>query len=944
MRVKDQSRVGKAVRPARRPGAPAAALIGRHRECAQLAELVSTVRGGHSQALVLEGDAGVGKSALLGFLQTSAAESLVVEVAGVESEMELAYAGLHQFCSPLLAALERIPVPQRDALGTALGLTSGNVPDRFLVGLAVLSLLSEAARHQPVICAVDDVQWLDQASVQTLTFVARRLGAEAVGVVIAHRSVGDDPDLSRLSKLSITGLSDADARALLSTVVTGPLDARVRDRIVAETRGNPLALLELTRGLTPDQMAGGFGLSGFNAVTGRIEESFGRRLAVLPPATRRLLVIAAAEPGQDSALIWRAADRLGIGPEDASPASADGLVDFAGQVRFSHPLARSAAYRSAPSDERRAAHQALADVTDPASDPERRAWHRAQAAPGLDERVAAELERSAGTAQARGGVAAAAAFLERAAELTPDPVRRGRRAVEAARAKYRAGAPDRALRLLAMAEAASADELTRTRGDLVRAQISSRLQPGQGAPLLAAARRLELLDPPLARESYRDAFYAAHLAGRLGRCGGLDAVAAATREAAARVPSADLVDPIVDGLAKVLVDGYLVGAPALQRAVDVFRTTDVSTETAFGWLPLACRVAIDLWDEDSLADLSTRMIALARARGAFSVLPTALSLGTGYLVHVGDLSAAAELAVECEAIVEATGIARPPYGALAVAAWRGLERRVVSIIEEATPQAIARGEGQWLTATGWASALLDNALGRYDRALVAAESAAANPHELGVASWALVELVEAAARSGAPERAFVAMLRLSEISAGCRHDWAGGVEARSRALLAEGDAAESAYREAIERLGRTRLRAELARAHLVYGEWLRRANRRVDARVQLRLANDAFVDIGADAFAVRAERELLATGETVRKRRPGTDTELTEQEGQIIRLAAGGRTNPEIATQLFISPRTVEWHLRKIFGKLGISSRKQLSSVVGASGALQLLDAALPRS
>lgn len=932
MRVKRSAAATGAVPSAGSSGSTPA-LIGRRRECAELADLVSAVRKGRSQTLVLEGDAGVGKTALLEYLTEAAAECLIIEVAGVESEMELAYAGLQQFCAPLLDGLERIPTVQRDALHTALGVTSGHSPDRFRVGLAVLGLLSEAARHRPVICAIDDVQWLDHATVQTVAFVARRLREEAVGVVLSQRGSDSDPNLRRLPNLLIEGLSDADAQALLSEVVTGPLDQRVRDRVVAETRGNPLALLELTRGMPPDQIAGGFGLSESTALTGRIEETFRRRMASLPATTRHLLVVAAAEPGQDAGLIWRAADQLGLGPEDAEPASSDGLVDFAGQVRFCHPLARSAAYRSAPSEERRAAHQALADATDPATDPERRAWHRSQATPGLDEDVAADLAHSAGRAQARGGVAAAAAFRERAAELTPDPTKRAERAVKAAGAKMRAGAPERALRLLAMAEAAPADELTRARADLVRAQISSRSEPGRGAPLLAAAaNRLEPLDVELACEAYRDAFYAAHVAGRLGRSGGMLEVAAAAREARSVLPQDDVFAPIVNGLAAVLVDGYATGAPVLQSAVGAFRETDVSTDSAFQWMPLACRVAIDLWDEQGVGDLSAGMVTLARNRGAISMLPTALNLGVGYQCYLGNLSAAGEMAEECEAIGEATGILKPPYGLLAVAAWRGLERRVVSIVDEATPETTARGEGQWLTATGWASAVLYNALGRYDRALVAAESGAEQPHELGIANWALAELVEAAARSGVPDRAADAMRRLSEIAAGCRNDWALGVEARSLALLADGDAAEQKYREAIERLGRTRLRTELARAHLVYGEWLRRANRRIDGRTHLRLAHDALTEIGAEAFAARARHELLATGETVRRRGPGTDTQLTEQESQIVRLAIRGQTNPEIGTQLFISPRTVEWHLRKIFLKLGISSRKELRDVLEDEG------------
>ena len=928
MRVTRQASAPEPTRSVRL-GGPTPTLIGRRRECARLTDLVTKVRAGNSQALVLEGDPGMGKTALLGRLAEAAAGCLLIEVMGVESEMELAYAGLHQLCAPLLGGLEGIPAPQRHALGTALGVTSGDVPDRFHVGLAVLSLLSEAARERPVICALDDVQWMDRASVQTVAFVARRLGAEAVGIVLAQRTPPDDPDLYRLPRLAVAGLSDPAAEALLSAVVAGPLDEGVRGRIVAETRGNPLALVELTRGLTPAQIAGGFGLSGLNAPTGRVEDSFRRRLAALPDPTRRLLVVAAAEQGQDAPLIWRAAGALGLGPEDGVPASTSGLADFAGAIRFSHPLARSTVYRFAPAEERRAAHQALADAIDPTTEPERRAWHRAQAAAGLDEEVAAELARSADRAQARGGLAAAAAFQERAAELTPDPVRRGERAVEAARAKYLAGAPERALRLLAMADAAPADELTRARAALVRSHVSSRLEPGQGAPLLAAAKRLEPLDPELAREAYRDAFYGAHLAGRLGRSGSLTEVAAAVRAATCTHPSEGSFAAIADGLALVLVDGYETGAPVLQSALDAFREMDVATESTFAWLPLACRVAIDLWDVDGLRDLSTRMTVLARDRGALNMLPTALSLGVGYHLYAGDLSVAAELADECEAIGEATGISKPPYGPLAVAAWRGHGQRVSTIIDEATPEAVARGEGQWLTAAGWATAMVNNSLGRYDQALVAAESATEHLHELGIANWTLVELVEAAARSGAPDRADVAMQRLSEIAAGCRSDWVRGVQARSLALLADGEAAERSYRDAIERLERTGLRTDLARAELVYGEWLRRENRRVDARAPLRRAHDTFADIGAEAFAARARRELLATGETVRRREPGADIELTEQETQIVRLALRGQTNPEIATQLFISPRTVEWHLRKVFGKLGITSRKELRDVIG---------------
>lgn len=905
-------------------GVPLRGLVGRERECAGLSDFVSRVRDGGSQALVLSGEAGIGKTALLRHVREHAHGCRLVEAVGVESEMEMAYAGLHQLCAPLLDHLGGVPEPQREALSTAFGLTSGRAPDRFLVGLAVLSLLSEAARRRPVICLVDDLQWLDEASIHTIAFVARRLRAEAVGVVFTERDIGVEEYLPSLPRLRVAGLSDADARALLMSAVTGPLDERVRDRIVAETHGNPLALLQLPRGLKSEEIAGGFGLTGLGALTGRIEQSFRRRLAPMPAATRRLLVVAAAEPGQDAVLIWRAAGRLGVNMEDAEPAAADGFVSFAGQVRFCHPLARSTVYKAALPDERRAAHQSLADATDPLTDPERRAWHRAHATSGLDEDVAAELERSAVLAQARGGRAAAAAFHERAAELTPDPARRAQRALIAAMSKYEAGSPERALRLLAIAEAGPPDESRRARGELVRARIVSRLTPGVGSPLLAAAKRLESLDHELARETYRDAFYAARIAGRLGRGGGMREVASATLQSGSLRGQDNVFDRILGGSATITAEGYSAGARSVINALAAFRDLDLSSETVFPWLPFACRVAFDVWDDESARSLSTQTITFARERGALSTLHTALMLGAGYRMFAGDFSAAEALADECELIGEATTIPKPAYGLVMVAAWRGREQQVASIIDDATPEATDRGEGQWLTAIGWAESVLNNGLGRYDRALPAAERGSRYPSELALANWSMVELVEAAARCGQPERGAAAAQHLSDMAEACGSDWIVGVAARSRALLTEGPSAERDYRVAIDHLSRTRLRTEAARARLVYGEWLRRAGRRVDAREQLRLAHDVFDEIRADGFAARAGRELAATGETVRKRSAGTQTELTQQESQVARLAAQGRTNPQIATQLFVSPRTVEWHLRKVFGKLGITSRREL--------------------
>jgi DNA-binding CsgD family transcriptional regulator len=914
--------------------ASARRLLGRRGECAALDQLVASVRAGPSRALVLRGEAGVGKSALLEYLAQHASGCGMTRAVGVESEMELAYAGLHQLCAPFLDRLERLPGPQRDALGTAFGLRDGNAPDRFLVGLAVLSLLSDIAGRRPLVCIVDDAQWLDAASAQALAFVARRLGAESVGLVFAVREPGGERHFEGLPELAVSGLDDRDARELLGTVVAGPLDERVRDRIVAETRGNPLALLELPRGRTPAELAGGFELSDGPAVPGRIEQSFRERLAPLPSPTRLLLLVAAAEPAGDPVLVWRAAAELGIGPDAASPATAADVIDFGPQVRFGHPLVRSAVYGAAGPEERRRVHRALAEATDADVDPGRRAWHRAQAAAGLDEDVAAELERSAGRARARGGLAAGAAFHERAAELTPDPRRRAQRALLAARGKYQAGAPDAALRLLAMAQAGPLDEHEGARAELLHAQITFAMTRGRDAPplLLQAARRLEPLDPRLARETYLEAFAAALSADRLVRGGDAREVAASVL-AANWEPSTRACDLLLDGLALLTRDGYVAGAPALKAALRAFRDEPLSEEDELRWQWLACRIARALADDEAWDELTARHLDLARRVGAFSALPVALTDRMLVELFCGRIGVATSLAAESDAVVEATGSHLTLRTSIVLANWRGRDAEALALIEARRQDVLRRGEGLWLAASDWGSAIRYNGLGRYQEALAAAERAAEAARGLGPSILLLVELIEAAVRSGRAERAAGPLARLAEIAYAAGTDWALGTHARGAAMLAEGATAERLYREAIERLSRIKTRATLARTHLLYGEWLRRENRRVDAREQLRVAHAMLAGMGMEAFAERARRELLATGETVRKRTVETLDELTPQEVQVARLAAGGQTNPEIGAQLFLSPRTVEWHLGKVFGKLGVNSRRELRTALSDVGA-----------
>ena len=888
-----------------------------------LVRLLEGVRGGQSRVLVVSGEPGVGKTALLDSAISSASGFRVIRAVGVESEMELAFAALQQLCAPMLDRLDRLPAPQQDALGVAFGLRAGDAPDRFLVGLAVLSLLAEMAVDRPLVCVVDDAQWLDRASAQALAFVARRLLAESVVLLLATREPGDE--LEGLPRLVVEGLRNGDARALLGSVVRGPLDDRVRERIVAETHGNPLALLELPRGLTPAELAGGFGLLDAPGLSGRIEESFRRRLASLSAETQRLFLVAAADPVGDPVLVWRAADLLGIGVQAA--AETDGLLAIGARVTFRHPLVRSSVYRAASPEERQAVHRALADATDPEIDPDRHAWHLAQATPGLDETVASELERSAGRAQARGGLAAAAAFLERASALTLEPSSRARRALAAAQAKHHAGAFDAALRLVGIAESGPLNDLQRAQVELLRGQIAFSLGRGSDAQplLLKAAKRLEPLDRRLARETYLEALSAVFFPGLLASGESVLETAQAARVAPPPSQPPYASDLLLDGLAVLVTEGYAAGTPMLRRAVNAFRAEDIRREQGHRWLSLASRVAAFLWDDEAWDAISTRFVQLARDAGALSALPLALTSRAGVHVFAGEFAMAASLIAEVAAVNEATGGSLAPWSALARVSFEGREAEGFQLIEAATREVVRRGEGQGLTFVHWVTAVLHNGLRRYGEALAAAQQAGEDTHPSWWRNYGLVELIEAAVRSGKPEHAVDAFGQLSQATGASGTDWALGVEARSRALLSDGEAAEALYREAIERLARTRVRVELARAHLLYGEWLRRERRRRDAREQLRTAHELFTEFGMEAFAERARVELGATGEHARKRTVETGDDLTPQEAQISRLAADGATNQEIATQLFVSPSTVDYHLRKVFRKLGVKSRTQLA-------------------
>jgi DNA-binding CsgD family transcriptional regulator len=904
--------------------APGDQLVGRQREREVLDRVLEAARGGHGGVLAVYGDPGVGKTALLEYAAAAAPDFGVARAVGVEGEMELAFAALHQLCSPNLDLIDGLPDPQREALEVALGLSAGRTPDPFLVGLAVLNLLSEAAEERPLLCVIDDAQWLDRASARVLAFVARRLLAERIAMVFAARE--QIVSLAGFAELQVEPLGHRDARALLDSILPGRLDERVLERIVVETHGNPLALLELPRGLTPAQLAGGFGLPTALPLSTGIEQSFTRRLVRLPRDARQLVLLAAAEPLGDPALLWRAAQQLGIPKTAAQAAELEGLLRLDGSVTFRHPLVRSAVYGAAEPTERRKVHLALADATDREIDPDRRAWHRAQAAATPDEDVAAELELSAARAQARGGFAAAAAFLERATELTPEESRRSRRALAAAQAKLQAGALDDALRLVATAESGVLTELEQARAELLRAQLSFFSTRGNDAAplLLEAAERLREIDPELARETYLEALTAAIFAGPLAGPGASSSEVAQAAKAAPPARKPRGLDQLLDGLVALLTDTYAAGVPILRKTQRAFGA-GMSEREELRWMWGGTVSAMLLWDDERWERLSDRHLQLVRETGALGGLQIALGHREGMHVFAGELGSAASLLDAIEEATQLTGSPLPPYHGLGLVAMRGREAEARRLIDKARPEVIERGEGAGLEFMDWAEAVLYNGLGRYSEAL-AASRRVLDSSELVPVNWALPELVEAAARTGARELAADADRLLTDRSGASGTDWALGIAARSHALVVEDERADDLYAEAIERLSRTRVAVDLARAHLLYGEWLRRQSRRVDARKELRIAHEMFTDFGMEAFAERARVELEATGEHARTRTVETLGDLTPQESQISRLVAQGHTNREIAAQLFISPSTVEYHLRKVFRKLGVKTRTQLAN------------------
>ncbi len=898
------------------------ALRGRRREQEVLDHLLRAVRAGSSRVLVLRGEAGAGKTAMLDYLAERAAPAEVVRVAGVEPEAEFAYSALQRLCAPLLPLLEQLPEEQRVTLSIAFGLSKDDPPEVPLLGTAVLGLFAEAAAGRSLVCVVDDAQWLDRPSALVVACVARRLTTESVAVVLAAPTSDDAQIFGGLPELTMAGLADSDARALLDSVLAEPVGVGVRDRIVAETRGNPLAVLELTGGLSPAELAFGVVANSSERVASRVERDLQARIAALPADTRMLLLAAAVEPIGAVSLLRAALERLGIGSDAAVPARVCGLIEDGDPLRFRHPLVRSACWRSADATQLRAVHAALAEAVDPQQDPVRRAWHRAHAADGPDEQVADELERFADRAVATGGPWAAAAFLERAVVLTPNAARRAARALIAARTWLDAGSPMPAAELLAAAELGALGRVQQIEVARLRARLAHALNPGRdgGAALFAAAGSLLELDVVAARETYLAAMDAALHAGRLGSPGQLARTADAARTAPA---GGDVAGMFLNAVVTWSLEGYRAAVPLFRRALAGLVGDDLQLAG------LAAMVAVEVYDHATWHRLTERVSRVARETGVLSVVPAVLSHRAVALVVDGRIAEAEELWDEAVVVERATGLATFLAPEAIIAAHRGRQGPALSRIGATERDARRRGIGRLLGVAGYARAVLDNGLGNYAAALDAARRGAEYP-DIAVYAWSLSELVEAATRAREPNLAAEARDRLAERTAAAGTPWSAGAQALADALAGPPGDADERYREAIDQLGSGCSGLLVARARLLYGEWLRRENRRGDARVELRKAQDAFVSMGAEAFAARAGREMSATGEKVRKRTLGAHETLTPQEAQIARLAIAGQSNPEIGLALFLSPRTVEWHLRKVYTKLGVSSRRELAAALQA--------------
>ncbi|RDH74699.1 helix-turn-helix transcriptional regulator [Mycolicibacterium moriokaense] len=903
-------------------------LFGREGEQQRLAAVLDLARDGAGGVLVVRGEAGIGKTALLADAIARASDLAVVQISGAEIEMELAYAGLQQLCTPLMGFVDRLPVPQANALRVAFGLEDGAAPDRLLVSFAVLTLLAEASSDQPIVCVVDDAQWIDTATLQTMAFVARQILADPVSIIFGVRDDGVESELGMFPELLLHGLDARSARAMLDALLPSPVDEHIRETLLAEAHGNPLALSEVRNALRTQELDGGYALATAMSTESRIRQTVMDRLRELPSRTVTLLLIAAAEPAGRSEWVWWAATSLGIDGGAAEPAQSVDLIHVNGGIQFRHPLIRAAVYGSATPTQRRRVHRALAEVIAGRGAADYRAWHAAHAVGAADEQVAHELVNVANRASARGGVAGAAAFLALAVKLTPDPVVRAHRALDAALTKLQAGLPDAARQILTVTAECQDDESVSARAELIRARIALATRRDEEAPplLLAAAGRLAAVDVALSRETYLEAISAAILAGRLTTEENhtTRAVARAAEHAPPAPQPARSIDLLLDGLVVRLNEGRTAAASRLQQAMHAFLQEDSAVIGDPRWHDLSHRVCLDLFDLDTYDQLIDRQVTSLRQAGSLSMLPVALWTASAWAVTCGRFTDAASLLDESDAIIAATGAPVNSSSRAYLAAYQGEVGGDLSV-EASIESATTRGEGFDVTVALYATTILYNALGRYPEAFAAALTGA-RYDDVGLQGYLLAELVESAVRAGEQAVAADALARLLDQTSASPTPTALGLASRSKALVTDGPQADADFRDAVANLNRSPARLYLARTHLVYGEWLRRAKRRAEARVQLVTAHEMFTAIGANGFAARASRELEAGGEGVKSATTVADG-LTAQERHIVKLARDGLTNPEIGYRLFISTRTVEWHLSKIFIKLAVKSRRELRDI-----------------
>jgi DNA-binding CsgD family transcriptional regulator len=896
------------------------AVLDRRTERAAIDRVLGAVRGGFSGTLVLRGGHGTGKTTLLEYAVDSARDLRISSVVGVESEINLEFGALHQLLVPFMSLLTTLPVPQRDAMKIAFGLEEGPPPDLFLVALAALTLLSRAAEEQPLLCVIDDGHWLDVESAHVLGFVARRLYADRVGFIAAVGEPGAQQVFEQLPTITVGGLPDAEARELLGLVADGPLDAQVAERILSDTHNNPLALVELGTEYTAAQLSGRASLPEPLPLGQRLRDRFLGQVRSLPSEAQTFVLLAAADVTGERSRLWRAAAQADI-DADAAAAETDtaGVLEFSGDsVRFRHPLMRSAVYHGTIDGDRRRAHAALSEAGTSDADRDRRAWHRAAATIIPDEELASELQDAAERARARGGYASAAALLRRSAELTPGDGRRAERKVTLAEAELRAGHAERARELVDAALPRLTDDVARGLAKQLNGEIRfAQGSAAEAAVMLADAARALAPDENMARDTILEALQAAIWAGPTE-----------TRKIASLAPdfppvssaSPSVCDLLLEGYSARFTVGYHASIGPLRAAVTALRADDLDPVVGLRWFALGAAAAGSLWDEQAVLDLSDRWARTARTLGALTILPVALAFQAigGWLTgRFGD--AEARLAEMRE--LQANGLLLAYRGHITEARAAG-----VTQIHEST----ARGQRGPADIGRYIVAVADLFGADYEAATSTA-LAVIEDDPAFTAEAALPELIEAATRAGNREVAATAYKTLSERALAAGTPWALGLRARCEALLDEGEYAEDAYLESLSQLTRSRVTVDLARTHLLYGQWLRRAKRRRDARTELRTAQDMFAAMGADRFAEQAATELRATGERARARRPETIFDLTPQEARVAGLAADGASNNEIAAQLFISPSTVDYHLRKVFRKLNVTSRTQLARSLGSA-------------